>query len=499
MRPLCFSWRIGLSAILLLVSACSGTVQDDVAAGHVPDPAPRIEAETLRVDFDALYAGLQAAHYDLFARRDRRDYDARFQTMRAVFDRPLTPLQARVAFQRFVAYGNVAHARIDLPLDAWERFRAGGGKAFPLYVRVDGDDAYLVDGTGGAPGLGIGDRLESVDGVSANEWLGRIRTLVSADNDYMAWAQVEPLMPLLVWLEFGEADRYDVAATKPDGRRVVVSVPALDRAGFEAASKAASPHFELDANARDFKMLAHNVAYLRPGPFYDNRPEAPDPWDATDFQRFLDTAFVHFIDHGATRLLIDLRDNPGGDNSFSDRMVAWFAPRPFRFSEKFHIKVSEAAVAANRRRLHGQGGGEDTVSAQLAAAYAGHPAGSFVDFPIRLVQPRSAPRFEGQVFVLVNRRSFSNAVLVAAIVQDYGFGKVLGEETADLASTYGAMETFTLPRTGIEVGFPKARILRPNGDPGTRGVVPDIAIQGPLAAQDDAVLHRALGIIGTGH
>lgn len=496
MRHLCCIRRIGLSAMLLLAGACSETAQH--AAAPAPGPAPAIEADALRADFDALYAGLQAAHYDLFARRDRGDYDARFQAMRAAFDRPLPPLQARLAFQRFVAYGNVAHARIDPPLEAWEGFRSGGGRAFPLYVRVEGDGAYLGDGTGGAPGLDIGDRLESVDGLPAAEWLGRLRTLVSADNDYMAWAQVEPLMPLLVWLEFGEADRYDVAVTKPDGRRAVVAVAALDRAGFEAASRSAPPHFELDANARDFKMLGHGMAYLRPGPFYDNRPEASDPWDATDFQRFLDTAFVHFIDHDATRLLIDLRDNPGGDNAFSDRMIAWFATRPFRFSEKFHIKVSEATVAANRRRLDAQGGGADTVSAQLAAAYAGHPPGSFVDFPIPLVQPRPTQRFEGEVFVLVNRRSFSNAVLVAAIVQDYGFGKVLGEETADLASTYGAMETFTLPRTGIEVGFPKARILRPNGDPGARGVVPDIAIQNPLAAQDDAVLERALDIIGAG-
>lgn len=34
-----------------------------------------------------------------------------------------------------------------------------------------------------------------------------------------------------------------------------------------------------------------------------------------------------------------LRDNPGGDNSFSDRMVAWFASRPFRFSDEFSIRT----------------------------------------------------------------------------------------------------------------------------------------------------------------
>jgi len=54
------------------------------------------------------------------------------------------------------------------------------------------------------------------------------------------------------------------------------------------------------------------------------------------------------------------------------------------------------------------------------------------------------------------------------VQQDFGFGTVLAEETADLASTYRALEKFTLPGTGIEVGFPKARILRPSGDPSPR-------------------------------
>lgn len=480
-----------LTVLLLPSAACSG--------GAAPAPEPpggTIPAEALRADFDALYTSLQAAHYDLYARRDRRDYDALFARMRAGIDRPLTPLQARVLFQRFVAYGNVAHARIDPPGEAWEAFRSAGGKAFPLTLRVDGNVVRVSGGAGGLDGIAVGDRVESIDGEPALQWLRRMRALVSADNDYMAWAQVENLLPLLAWLELGEAERFEVVVARPDGRRATVVVPARDRAGFQAASEAAPPRFELDWNARQARMLDHGIAYLRPGPFYDNRPEAAHPWNPADFQRFIDTAFRDFIDHRATRLLIDLRANPGGDNSFSDRMVAWFAGRPFRFSSSFRIKVSDAAVAANRKRLDAQGGDRDTASARLAAAYAGQSSGCIVPYDVPEVSPRPAPRFDGAVYVLVDRHTYSNAVLVAAIVQDYGFGTVFGEETSDLASTYGAMETFTLPRSGIEVGFPKARILRPSGDPQPRGVVPDIAIDAPPPGSTrDLVLERAVTLI----
>jgi len=188
-----------------------------------------------------------------------------------------------------------------------------------------------------------------------------------------------------------------------------------------------------------------------------------------------------------------LRDNPGGDNSFSDLLVARIADRPFRFTDSFEIKVSAATTAANRKRLDGA---SDAMAQRLDAAYSGMREGSRVMFEIERTAPNVTAHFNGKVFVLINRHSYSNTVLVAAIVQDYRFGTVLGEETSDLASTYGAMEKFTLPNTGIEVGYPKARILRPSGNPEARGVRPDIQIPAPLVAgTDDAVLRRARAII----
>jgi len=76
------------------------------------------------------------------------------------------------------------------------------------------------------------------------------------------------------------------------------------------------------------------------------------------------------------------------------------------------------------------------------------------------VAPREGERFTGKVFVLIDRYSYSNAVNVAALVQDYKFGTVIGEETADMATTYGAMEQFTLPLTGLSVGYAKAYLIR---------------------------------------
>lgn len=446
--------------------------------------------DAIRADFDALYAGLKSAHYDLYARRSKAEYDALFATMRRELDAPLALDEVERRFQRFTAYGNVAHARVDSVARGWEAFRASGGKAFPLFLRVVDGRVYVAQDYSGVDGIEPGMEVVKVDGTPALRWLDAMRTHLSADNDYLAYAQLETRLPMYVWLARGAIDAFDVVLRGHGGSNVAKHLDARDRKGFEAAEAKQPKRFVLDWNERVARVLDDRVAYLRPGPFYDNRPEATDPWDNKAFVAFIDESFAKFVAAGAKHLIIDLRDNPGGDNSFSDAMIAWLATKPFRFTDGFDIRVSAQTTASNAKRLDGAA---DSISAKFAAAYAKAKSGEHVRFEIPFAQPRKGERYEGRVHLLVNRHSYSNTVNVAAIVQDFGFGDILGEETADLASTLGAMETFTLPNTGIVVGYPKARILRPNGDTKPRGVVPDFAIATPVGATaEDVVLERAL-------
>ncbi|HYM85583.1 MAG TPA: hypothetical protein VET30_02495, partial [Pseudoxanthomonas sp.] len=276
------------TAFLLIVLAWA--LANTACAAPAASVPATYSAEQVRADFDQLYAQLKASHYDLFARRSHADYDARFRQMHRQIDQPLTPLQVRLRFQRFVAFGNIAHARIDPPGAAWDVFREQGGKAFPLYLRVVGGKAYVADDFSGRNDIAQGDQVLSVDGQPAMRWLGHMREYVSADNDTMAWAQVETQLPLLAWMALGEAPAYDVVLAKPSGARKRVKLDARTRAQFEATEANRPSHFALDGNAREARLLEGGVGYLRPGPFYDNRPEAATPWDPTAFRAFIDAA-----------------------------------------------------------------------------------------------------------------------------------------------------------------------------------------------------------------
>ncbi len=86
---------------------------------------------------------MQSGHYNLYANRGKEEYDALFEDMLASVDGPVSRFEFWRMLQRFTAYGNVAHAKIDFPNDAWGDFREQGGKAFPIYLRIVDGRAYV--------------------------------------------------------------------------------------------------------------------------------------------------------------------------------------------------------------------------------------------------------------------------------------------------------------------------------------------------------------------
>ena len=484
-------WKVlgfGWALCVALLAVCAGAAE--------PPPPATWSAADFRAELKDLHQQLEAAHFHLYERRPKSAYVRLRRALERSATDGMTRFDVERQLRRFVAYGNVAHARIELPTADWEQYRAAGGKAFPLQLEVLGTHVHVRETLPGVAGVDVGEELLRVDGTPALRWIDALQQHQSADNDYMARTLLESTVPMLAWLEFGPRERFRLTLKDARGRTRTQTIAAQQRTDAGTPAESTGPA-EPAWDRREARMLEDGLAYLRPGPFFHTAPGADNLWDPTAFVAFIDAAFEDFLAAQAKVLLIDLRDNPGGDNSFSDPMLAWFASRPFRFCSRFEVRASVAARASNRQRLQMAGAAVDpqSVTARYEAAYAAHAPGTVFPFEIAETQPRPAPRFTGKVYLLINRHSYSNTVFVAAMAQDDGFATILGEETSDLASTLGAMETFTLSRSGLTVGFPKARIVRPSGDQTVRGVVPDLAIERRLGETEDALLQRAVARI----
>jgi C-terminal processing protease CtpA/Prc len=188
-------------------------------------------------------------------------------------------------------------------------------------------------------------------------------------------------------------------------------------------------------------------------------------------------------------LIIDLRNNPGGHNSFSDYMLSYVADTSFRFSNKFLVRTSELTKSFWKEI-------NDSSLLELKNDILTNENGTSFENTIPYNKPRiTSLSFKGNVYVLINRFDFSQAVNAAAVVQDYKFGILIGEKTADHSSLLASAQYFTLPNTGLTVQYPKAFIVRPNGDEKAEEVIPDYKISDDIFTDKDEILEFAIELI----
>ena len=447
-----------------------------------------ITAAQARQDLDFLQRSLQSAHYDLYVNTPRQQYDAAFRKVRAGLSGSMSSLELVRQFQPLVALGKIGHARIDFPVADYIAAARQGGTVLPFDIRVEGKRVFVTHSYLAHSSIVPGAEILSFGDLSAQQLIDQVARYVSAERPYMVHAQMERFFPRWLWLMRGDFTATDIRGIGKDKRAFITRVSGLPILEVESQKSAWTEAL----STREVRMLEDRIAYLRPGPFYQE--DSADAMDTSDFKTFIDKAFVDILDSGATRLLIDLRGNPGGDNSFSDLMVAWFATRPFRFSDDFSIKASPEVRQQFRQAL---ASGRDTsgVIRRMSDLIDQRKNDERVRVDLEMILPKEN-RFAGKVYVLVDRHSYSNAASAAAMIQDYGFGKIIGEETADLPTSYASSAQFVLPNSGISVTYPKGYFVRPNKDKSLRGVVPDLPVSADVfGTGPDAVLQAAISLV----
>ncbi|MEY4388788.1 MAG: hypothetical protein RLZZ432_507 [Chloroflexota bacterium] len=166
------------------------------------------------------------------------------------------------------------------------------------------------------------------------------------------------------------------------------------------------------------------------------------------------SALQKVVDAGTTRVIIDLRDNPGGYLSAALKIASEF--------------IADGTVYIEEER----GGARTTTTAT--------PGGIATDPKIRLV-------------VLVNNGSASASEILAGALQDRGRAQLVGETTYGK----GVVQTFIDITGGYGLKLTIAKWLTPNGRwIHKTGLVPDVPVAADEAgATPDPVLAKALELL----
>lgn len=205
----------------------------------------------------------------------------------------------------------------------------------------------------------------------------------------------------------------------------------------------------------EYKVLEDNIALIEFNSFSD----------FNGFKDFLDETFKDINNRGIKELIIDLRQNGGGNSSLGDLLVEYIYDGNYKSGAKMDLKVSQELIDYYQENNYLSEDELNTFKEMIGERYSFNPSAtrSFMENPV----------FDGDTYFLIGKNTFSSAVMLSATVKDYNMGYLIGEETGGLATHYGDIYSFTLPNTKLAVGVSHKYFVRPNGLDTGKGVLPD--------------------------
>jgi len=448
----------------------------------------KFSVQEVKQDLQYLYKTLEESHYNLYMHTKKEVFDKEFMKINNSINDSLTMLQIKKLVAPFVGLAKHGHCRLEGGLDGFDEYRRNNGTLFPFDIFFQNGRVMIEANYSNNQDIVKGDEILSINGRAIEKVKAGIYRHLSGESDYNKNSKIEDIrIAFLYWLAYGEEKVYDIIVKKANGRKINIKINAIPVSDFLKNSVNKN---ESTSRKRELKFIG-NVAYLHPGPFYNIGQG--EEYNNSEFVKFINSSFAEIAKNKAADLIIDIRNNPGGDDSFTNPMVAYFATKPFHFYSKFSYRTSRIT----KEIWKDLNVGDNTLGIEMKKnILSGKDGDRFYGKESMKYQPRTdSLKFKGNVFVLIDRYTWSAATGVAAMIQDFGFAYLIGEETSDTPSSCGATHSFILPNTIISVTYPKGYTIRPNGNTSLRGTVPDFKVMDNVLTQKDEILDYALKLI----
>ncbi len=377
-----------------------------------------------------------------------------------------------------------------LHLPEYHTYKNGGGLLFPFDVFIKDKRLWICEDYTKEGTVPAGSEILVINNYPASVLIQELLNFVSGER--MAWRYwlLSKNFKVLLWLIYGFGETFQLEFKSPESfenRR-------LDILGI-SHEEMLQKWTEMQLG-KTGKWRYRSMPELKTGiiDFTSMR-------DSRAFKTFLKNTFTRIKDDSIEYLIIDIRDNGGGNSFLGNMLLNYITDQPFSQFSGTEIKITRQIKKAWKQRI--------PCLFRWIPSFLFPDAdfrkimstkeGSVICIPARPQKPTKNPlRFKGQIYVCIGTGTFSSAVAFASAVKDYGMGILVGEETGGLATTYGNPYLFSLPSSKIEVYISQQKYIRPNGEDTGRGLIPDTIVNMEIAdmiSKKDPVIDYVLSRI----
>jgi C-terminal processing protease CtpA/Prc len=228
----------------------------------------------------------------------------------------------------------------------------------------------------------------------------------------------------------GNPSNYQLVLRHPDGRNEYVTIEGLTRDSISYYRQLRYGASEESTDPKGLTLSIDETQRMAVMTIKDFHTSVLKKTYKQQFKKIIADFFQQIQDRHIAYLILDLRDNQGGDMINGQILLSHLLDKPFQVVRGY-AKVDPKTYTDPLIRLKPAKG-----------------AGT------SLYQPR-AERFHGELYVLINGGSFSNSGIVSSVLRAHQRATFIGEETGGNPAMLSAGgKYFLLPNTKTQVLIP---------------------------------------------
>jgi C-terminal processing protease CtpA/Prc len=433
----------------------------------------------LVADVKYLVNTVNDVHPDMYHAISKKKYERLTAKVISCLHDGMTERQAWQAIAPLIGSLNEGHSNLNYPDNLVGNLKNGSPLLFPVILREFDGKYLIVRADGSAENLLLpGDRIISINGIAAPQLIDRLSTCSGGLRLWRA-NDVCRNFPVFAYM-YNISSPYHIKYLRGDktDSATLKAVSFTDYAGNVKARAAKSPAMPKNP-AWSLSRPGNGIALLAVNSL-TGKPDA--------FKHFLDSVFTDLKQNTANKLIIDLRQNGGGNSALGELLLGYITDKPFRMAGGVKWKISNQYKEQLRQH-------NDSTSLKNMAYYLDGKNGDILANTGGKPQKPAANNllFKGKVLVLIGPKTFSSANMLANTIQDYKLATLIGRPSGEPANDYGELISVKLPNTGFTFTTSTKQFIRANGyakDQHT--VLPDHVVNDDQQTAVDEVLEYAI-------
>lgn len=400
--------------------------------------AQLLGVDQLKEDFSLIQAALKEVHPDLFRFASAERLDSAFAAAAAQLAQPMTRGEFYRAMLPLLAHLRDGHIKwIVAGQDQHYPFHTQ--QLFPLKLYFVGTRAWIA-GTYGQDQLPLGAEVVKINDKPIDAIVEHLLPRILFADGYTINGKYHELNNFFSGhyaTHFGAHEHFTVSY-KQDGEEKEATVQAVPLASIQA--NAQSVHHQ-PQSPYQFAFLKEKVGLLSLGSFSGNKK---------DYKAFLKNTFRQLKEQNAQQLILDLRNNEGGNESFGMMLYAYLAKAPFLYYDHIQVNaVKKTSFPVYYRPKHYQ------ILRKLLVRKTekGHMVKGLPG--LKIMRPER-DAFDGDLYVLTNGSSYSVSCEFAARAHADQRAIIIGQEAAGSyeGNNSGLFTIVRLPHAQIDLGIP---------------------------------------------